>query len=259
MTENKYSDLKFLGYPKTLTALKEKKIAPPVHVRIKPTNMIIGKEINLMRKYPQSKRNISGRLTSKTDEDRDIAKRFGKDFFDGSRSHGYGGFRYNPKFWEAVIPTFQHHWDLKSGDSLLDIGCAKGFMLYDLKRIIDGIKVCGIDISKYAIENAHPEIKKYCRIGNASELPFDDNSFDVLISITTLHNLEESDFIKALNEIERVKVRGSFITVDAYRNNEEKERMDAWNLTAKTVMHVDLWKELFRDVGYTGDYYWFIP
>ena len=35
--------------------------------------------------------------------------------------------------------------------------------------------------------------------------------------------------------------------------------MEAWNLTAKTVMHVDEWKSFFAEVGYTGDYYWFIP
>ena len=96
-------------------------------------------------------------------------------------------------------------------------------------------------------------------MSNATKLPFSDNTIDFSISITTLHNLEEGDLIKALLEIERVTKIGSFITLDAYRNEEEKERMDAWNLTAKTVMHVNQWKEFFNDVGYTGDYYWFIP
>ncbi len=96
-------------------------------------------------------------------------------------------------------------------------------------------------------------------MANAVDLPYDDSSIDVVISITTLHNLEEKDLKTALLEIERVKKRGSFITLDAYRDNEEKERMEAWNLTAKTVMHVNQWKEFFSDIGYTGDYYWFIP
>jgi len=221
--------------------------------------MTLGKEVNLMKNYPQSKRDVSGRLISKTSKDKKIAQQFGKDFFDGSRNQGYGGFTYNPRFWQPVIPTFQEHWNLKSGDSLLDIGCAKGFMLYDLKQLIPEIKVYGVDISKYAIKNSKKEVKKYCRVADAADLPFDDDSIDVVTSITTLHNLEENDLRIALLEIERVAKRGSFITLDAYRDDNEKDRMEAWNLTAKTVMRVDQWKEFFADVGYSGDYNWFIP
>jgi len=223
------------------------------------TNMTIGKEINLLENYPQSKRDVSGRLISKTEEDKRIAKKFGKEFFDGSRNHGYGGFSYNSRFWEPVVPAFQNYWSLSSDNSLLDIGCAKGFMLYDLQRLIPGLKISGIDISEYAIVHAKEEVKEFCQVANAINLPFNDKSIDVSISITTLHNLDEKDIATALLEIERVTKKGSFITLDAYSNNEEKERMEAWNLTAKTVMHVDEWKKFFLDVGYTGDYYWFTP
>lgn len=219
----------------------------------------MGKEINLMKNYPVSIRDVKGRLESKKDEDKIIARQFGKDFFDGSRSHGYGGFSYNSRFWEPVIPSFQRHWSLDKHNSVLDIGCAKGFMIYDLQRLIPGIQVFGIDISKYAIENAKQEVKEYCKVASATSLPYEDKSIDVSISITTLHNLDEKDLIIALLEIERVSKKGSFITLDAYKNSEEKERMDAWNLTAKTVKHIDDWKILFKDVGYSGDYYWFFP
>lgn len=219
----------------------------------------MGREINLMRNYPYSQRDITGRLESKTQKDKLIAMEFGQEFFDGSRSHGYGGFSYNSRFWKNVVPDFIQHWQLKNGDSLLDIGCAKGFMLYDLKEYLPNLDVYGVDISEYAIDNAKEEVRDFCQVANAISLPFDDQSIDISISITTLHNLEEKDLIKALLEIERVSRKGSFITLDAYRNNEEKDRMEAWNLTAKTVMHVDDWKDFFYDVGYTGDYYWFIP
>jgi len=219
----------------------------------------MGKEINLMQNYPVSKRDVSGRLETKTNEDRKIARGFGEDFFDGLRSQGYGGFSYNSRFWENVIPVFQKHFSLNQKTSVLDVGCAKGFMLYDMQRLIPGIKLHGIDISNYAIKNTKEEVRGFCKVANATHLPFADKSIDVSISITTLHNLEEKDLIKALLEIERVTIQGSFITLDAYRNFEEKERMEAWNLTAKTVMHVDKWVELFKDVGYTGDYYWFLP
>ncbi len=183
----------------------------------------MGKEINLLKNYPKSVRDISSRLISKTEEDKRIAQKFGKEFFDGSRNHGYGGFSYDPRFWEPVVPTFQKHWNLKENDSVLDVGCAKGFMLYDLQRLIPGLEVYGVDISEYAIANIKKEMKEFCRIADAVNLPYDDSSIDVLISITTLHNLEENDLKTALLEIERVKKRGSFITLDAYRDNHGRE------------------------------------
>ncbi|MDP6104508.1 MAG: class I SAM-dependent methyltransferase [Gammaproteobacteria bacterium] len=219
----------------------------------------VGKEVNLLKNYPKSKRNVSGRANSKTVQDCQIAQKFGKDFFDGSRRHGYGGFSYHPHFWGAVIPDFISHWDIQLSDSLLDIGCAKGFMLFDLLQVMPELNVFGIDISEYAINNAKEEVKEYCRVANAIDLPFEDKSVDIILSITTLHNLDEDEIKIAISEIERVKIRGSFITVDAYRDDYEKDLMESWNLTAKTVMHVDKWKEFFHDNGYTGDYYWFIP
>lgn len=157
------------------------------------------------------------------------------------------------------MPDFQKHFGIKAGDTLLDIGCAKGFMLYDLDRMIPGLNIHGIDVSEYAIENCKPEIAHALQVGSAVSLPFDDKSIDFTFSITTLHNLDLPQLTMALHEIERVTRKGSFITVDAYRNEEEKQRMEAWNLTAKTMMHVNEWKAYFQEVGYTGDYYWFIP
>ncbi len=219
----------------------------------------MGQEIDLLVNYPKTKRNVKERGISKTKEDRQIARQFGKDFFDGDRKHGYGGFHYHPRFWQPVIPTFQKFYNLSSKSSILDVGSGKGFMLYDFITLIPGIIVKGIDISSYAIENAKEEVKNELLIGDAISLPFEDNSFDVVISINTIHNLEKDDLAKALLEIQRVSKKNSYITVDAYRNDEEKELMEAWNLTAKTVMHVDEWKAFFNEIGYTGDYYWFIP
>lgn len=219
----------------------------------------MGKEIDLLVNYPKTKRNLDERAASKTEADRAVARQFGRDFFDGDRRHGYGGFNYLPRFWQPVIPTFRDYWQLNAGNSVLDIGCGKGFMLHDLAELIPGITVKGIDISQYAIENAIEDMKPHVQVANATHLPFPDNSFDGVISINTVHNLEREECGKALREIERVSRGSSFITVDAYRNDEEKERMYAWNLTAKTIMSVDEWKQFFEEVGYTGDYFWFIP
>ena len=219
----------------------------------------MGQEIDLLVNYPKAKRNVEERGATKSEADRALARQFGKDFFDGDRKNGYGGFNYMPRFWQPVIPTFQEYWDLTAESSLLDVGCAKGFMLYDLSLLIPGITVKGVDISSYAIENAVESMRRHVSVANAIDLPFENKSFDVVISINTVHNLERNECAKALQEIERVSRGKSYITVDAYRNEEEKKRMFDWNLTAKTIMSVDEWKEFFDKIGYTGDFYWFIP
>ncbi len=215
-------------------------------------------EVDLLKNYPRAKRNLDERAEQKTEQDRAIARKFGKDFFDGDRRHGYGGFSYQPRFWQPVIPTFQEFYQLTKSSSVLDVGCAKGFMLFDFTNLIPGIGVRGVDVSQYAIENSLPSVKPFLSVASALELPFEDKEFDLGISINTVHNLEVSDCGKALLELQRVSKR-SYITVDAYRNDEEKERMYKWNLTAKTIMHADEWKAFFREIGYVGDYYWFIP
>lgn len=219
----------------------------------------MGQEIDLLINYPKTKRDVKERGATKTEEDRTIARQFGKDFFDGDRRHGYGGFGYMDRFWTPVVPTFQNQYNLTEKSSILDVGAAKGFMLYDFSRLIPNITVAGCDVSDYAIKNAKEEVKPFLKTANATDLPYKDNSFDLVISINTVHNLEKPELTRALQEIERVSRGNSFITVDAYRNEEEKELMYHWNLTAKTIMHVDEWKAFFNDIGYTGDYYWFIP
>lgn len=219
----------------------------------------MGKEIDLLVNYPKTQRDVTERGNTKSDSDREIARRFGREFFDGDRRHGYGGFKYLPRFWQPVVPAFREHFKLAAGMSLLDVGCAKGFMLHDLRELIPGLQVAGADISEYAIDNSLESVREYLRVANATKLPFPDHSFDVVVSINTIHNLEREDCAQALREIQRVSRGKAFITVDAYRTAEEKERMFAWNLTAKTIMSVDDWVAFFAAAGYSGDYFWFIP
>ena len=216
-------------------------------------------EIDLLRNYPKPKRDLEGRAAAKTDADREVARKFGKEFFDGERRHGYGGFSYNSRFWEPTFVDFANHFGFSEASSLLDVGCAKGFMLVDFKKQMPNMKFHGVDISKYAIENCHEDVRDCLSVADAKELPFEDNSFDFVISINTIHNLDLDDCKRAIKEIERVSRKGSFLTVDAYRSCEEKDRMFKWNLTAKTILSVEEWKALFVEVDYTGDFYWFIP
>ena len=218
----------------------------------------MGQEINLLDLYPRSKRPIEERGKLVTEEHRRIARQFGKEYFDGDRLYGYGGYYYHPRFWQATVKRFRDYYRLAEGASVLDVGCAKGFMLHDFKELMPNLAIAGIDISEYGIEHAIETVKPFLRVGNAKELSYEDNSFDLVISINTIHNLPLEECKQALREIQRVSRKHAFITMDAWRTEEERERMMKWNLTALTYMHVDDWKRLFAEVGYTGDYYWFI-
>jgi len=216
-------------------------------------------EIDMLANYPKTKRNLDERAAEKTEADRAIGRKFDFDYFDGERKYGYGGFNYQPRWWQPVVPAFQQKYNLTADSKILDVGCAKGFMLHDFRELIPGITVAGLDISEYAIEHAMEDVKPFLQVGTADKLPYPDNSFDLVISINTTHNLPIERCKQALKEIMRVTKKDAFVTMDAYHTDEEKRRMDMWNLTALTYMSVKEWEELFKEIGYTGDYFWFIP
>ena len=218
----------------------------------------MGKEINLLKKYPKSKRDTDQRSINKSKEIINIAKKFGKEYFDGERIYGYGGYNYNSKYWKGVVEDFINYYNLNENSKILDIGSGKGFMMYEFVKKIPNIYIRGLEISEYAILNSKEEVKNFQILGNAKKLPFEDKSFDLAISIVTLHNLKKNDCALALKEISRVS-KNSFITLDAYSNNEEKKQMMNWNLTAETIMHINDWKVFFEENDYNGDYYWFKP
>lgn len=218
----------------------------------------LGREVNLLDVYPRSKRPIEERAFTLTVKDRLLARRFGKEYFDGTRNQGYGGYNYHPRFWQPVVRRMQKYYRLNSKSTILDVGCGKGFLLYDFRELIPGITVAGIDISEYAIQNAMEDVKPSVSVENVKKLPFADKTFDLVIAINTVHNLPLEDCFVALQEIERVSQKYKFIIVDAWRTEEEKQNMIKWNLTGLTYFSTDGWKELFKLAGYTGDFYWFI-
>ena len=214
-------------------------------------------EINLLNTHPATKRDYHKRAAEKTPEIIRLAKQFGKDFFDGDRKCGYGGYKYDGR-WKAVVERMCQYYNLPDNAAILDIGCGKGFMLHDFMEIMPNCSVAGVDVSEYAIENSKPSVKQFLKVASAEKLSYPDKSFDLVISINSIHNLPLDLCITSLKEIERVSKEHSYITVDAWRNEKEHEDLLKWVLTAETYMHVDDWKKLFLEIGYTGDYWWFI-
>jgi ubiquinone/menaquinone biosynthesis C-methylase UbiE len=150
------------------------------------------------------------------------------------------------------------HFKLKPGDRVLDVGCAKGFLVKDLMKVCPGLEAFGIDISEYALMHCEPEVVGRLHLGSADKLPFPDKSFNAVISINTIHNFERADAVRAVREVERLAPGRGFIQVDSYRTPEQRELFMSWVLTAKFHDYPDGWIKLFKETGYTGDWYWTI-
>ena len=183
----------------------------------------------------------------------EIAIQYGKDYWDGERQYGYGGYKYDGR-WKPVAEAMIKHYGLKPGDSILDVGCGKGYLLYELMQLLPGSKVAGLDISSYAIENAKEEVKPFLTQGSATTLPYPDKSFDFVYSLITFHNLYNYELRKALQEVERVGRGAKHIAVESYRNEREKANLVYWQLTCRTFYTPQEWEWFMKESGYTGDY-----
>ncbi len=217
----------------------------------------MGREINLLSSIPKTKRNIEAREDAKDPEVVRISKQYGEMYFDGPRSYGYGGYKYDGR-WVQVAKDMIAHFDLKPGHRVLDVGCAKGFLVNDLMDALPGLEVFGLDISEYALMNCHDNVVGRLHLGSADHLPFPDDSFDVVISLDCVHNLSRDRAKIALQEIQRLSGGKAFVRVDSYRTPEQKAIFESWVLTAEFHDYPEGWLKLFDEAGYTGDYNWTI-
>lgn len=217
----------------------------------------MGGELDLLRALPKTKRNISARLDAKNPEIVRISKQYGEMYFDGPRDYGYGGYRYDGR-WLPVARDIVAHFGLKPGDRVLDVGCAKGYLVRDLLHVLPGLEVFGLDISEYALMHCHPEVVGRLHLGSADRLPFPDGSFACVLSLDTVHNLPRERARTALAEIQRLSGGRAFVKVDSYRTAEQKAIFESWVLTAEFHDYPDGWLALFAEAGYTGDYDWTI-
>jgi ubiquinone/menaquinone biosynthesis C-methylase UbiE len=183
----------------------------------------------------------------------ELALKWDKEYWDGERHTGYGGYRYDGR-WRTVAEAMARHYNLKPGAKILDVGCGKGFLLYEFTQVVPGAQVAGIDISRYGIEHAKEEVKPFLTVGTAAELPYADKSFDLVFSINTLHNLYNYELWDALKEIERVGRGAKHIVMESYRNEREKVNLLYWQLTCRSFYTPKEWEWIFRQTGYSGDH-----
>ena len=183
-----------------------------------------------------------------------LAKQWGYDYWDGDRRINYGGYRYLEGRWEKVVRAMVDHYDLPERPRILDIGCGKGFLLFDFLKVLPEAEIHGLDISDYALANSKEEIRDRLVLGNATQLPWSDDYFDLVISLNTFHNLHNYDLDHALREMERVGKVNKYICVEAYRTEEEKANLLYWQATCEAFCTPEEWQWWFQHTGYTGDY-----
>lgn len=214
----------------------------------------MGRLLNIITPlHTKSKRDCLGRMNDDKVSCMKIAQRYGKEYWDGDRRYGYGGYTYDGR-WAAVARQLIERYGLKTGARILDVGCGKGYLLYEFQKLLPEATLTGIDISEYALKNAKEEVKKNLLLHKAQDrYPFQTEEFDLVFSNTTLHNFCVAELKVALQEIERVG-RNKFIVVESYRNEQELFNLQCWALTCRLFFSDKDWVWLFKEFGYNGDY-----
>ena len=215
----------------------------------------MGKLINIVSKLHQStKRDYLKRMIDEKVECMKIAKKYEKEYWDGDRRYGYGGYKYIPGRWKSIAETLIKNYNLSNNSSVLDVGCGKAFLLYEMKLLLPGLNIAGFDISIYGLDQAKEEIKKNLFAHRAQEVyPFKNKQFDLVISLGCLHNLKVFELEKALKEIERVGKKG-YIMLESFRNEKELFNLQCWALTCESFFDEKEWVWIYGHFGYTGDY-----
>ena len=215
----------------------------------------MSKLLNFITDYHLStKRDYFGRMADEKVECMKIARKFEEQFWDSKRKFGYGGYKYIPDLLKPLAERIIKFYGLTSNSKILDVGCGKGFLLFEITKILPNINVIGFDISNYAIKNSKEEIKNKLYVFKAENTyPYSDNEFDLVISINTLHNLQIDKLEKSLREIDRVG-KNKYTVVESYRNEKELFNLQCWALTAEAFFSKNEWEWIFKKFGYNGDY-----
>jgi ubiquinone/menaquinone biosynthesis C-methylase UbiE len=204
--------------------------------------------------HESNKRNYLDRMFNDKIGSMKKARKFDKNYWDGKRRFGYGGYHYVKDYWKPLAKKLIKHYKLTNKSSILDIGCGKAYLLYEILLLLPKIKIVGFDISSHAIKNAKKEIKKKIfRYDARKKLPFKKEYFDLVISINTLHNFHLNDLYNALKEMERVGKK-KYLVIEGYRNVKELFNLQCWALTANAFFTNKEWKWIFKNFGYKGDF-----
>lgn len=180
--------------------------------------------------------------------------KYGKDYFDNPNlGIGYGSYKYDGRY-ANVVKNLIEYYHLKPGMRVLEIGCAKGYILIEFHKL--GISVVGCDISKYALQNSHPNISKNLILHDLrTNLPFADNIFDLVFGKEVLLHVKEEFLPNVIKECMRVSKTNVFFEIQVARNAKEINYMEQWDPTYNNPKKPDWWLNLFKKLNYNGDWH----
>ena len=214
----------------------------------------MGRLMNLITPmHKKTSRDYLARMTDDKVEAMTVSKKYGKEYWDGPRRYGYGGYKYDGR-WKPLAERLIEEYRLPADARILDVGCGKAFLLHELKLLLPQAQVVGFDISAEGIADAPEAIRPYLSVYRAQDAyPFGDKAFDLCLSLNALHNLRVFELESAFREIERVAAQ-KFVVVESYRNEQELFNVQCWSLTCESFFDVAEWIWLMRHFGYSGDY-----
>jgi SAM-dependent methyltransferase len=203
--------------------------------------------------HRKTTRDVLARMIDAKVEAMGVAKAYGRDYWDGDRRYGYGGYRYDGR-WKPVAERIIQTYELTNDSRILDVGCGKAHLLYELQQLLPGAEVRGFDISEHGLQDAPEPIRPFLFKHDARDpFPFDDGHFDLALSLGTLHNLRIFHLETAVKEMARV-ARRQYLMTESYRNDQELFNLQCWALTAESFFDAEEWVWLLRHFGYDGDY-----
>ena len=245
----------FIKKNKDIEKIEETFLLNQINYKINDTKTQIGKEKKYVSfRHLKTKRNYLERMNNDKVKCMKISKKYGKEYWDGNRKYGYGGYKYIPGYYTYLAKKLIKDYSLNKESKILDIGCGKGFLIFELSKLLKSKNIYGCDISKYAIKNSKKEVKKNIFYHDArKKFKFKTSEFDFVFSNTTLHNFKLPDLFNSLKEIERI-AKKKYICVESYRNNQEQFGVQCWALTAETIMDKKAWIWLFKMANFSGDY-----
>ncbi len=215
----------------------------------------MSKELSFLQKnHKNTKRNYLQRMQDNKIFCMGVAKKYENQYWDGNRKFGYGGYRYIPGRLTEITKLLIARFKLTNKSKILDVGCGKGFLLYEIKKFLPGATVVGLDISKHGIRNCHPSLKNNVKIFDVKKkLPFKDGQFDLALSFGLYHNFSIFELEKSIKEFSRVSKK-NYLMVESYKNDKQLFNLQCWALTCESFFSPKEWEWIFKKFKYKGDY-----
>ena len=203
--------------------------------------------------HKKTSRNYLARMKNNKPEIMKISKKYNFHYWDGNRKFGYGGYKYDGR-WKLIAKKIIKKYKLNKNSRILDVGCGKGFLVYELTKLLNSKNIYGIDISRYSINKSPKIIRKNLSVKDCRKgLNYKKKYFDLILSINLIYNFSIYEIKNFLRNIVKISKK-SYISTESYRNERELFNLQCWALTAESFFSEKEWNWIFKSYGYNRDF-----